>query len=82
MALGSCDFLLCSPDIALPLLGAGIVRFDDGPKYKDALLRCILCTLDSSAVSFNSQVEIVLYDNDNDIPLYEYKDLFRTIPRR
>lgn len=71
-----------SHDIALPLLGAGIVRFDDGPKYKDALLRCILCTLNSSAVSFNSQVEIVLYDNDNDIPLYEYKDLFRTIPRR
>lgn len=71
-----------SHDIALPLLGAGIVRFDDGPKYKDALLRCILCTLNSSAVSFNSQVEIVLYDNDNDISLYEYKDLFRTIPRR
>lgn len=69
-------------DISLPLLGAGIVRFDDGPKYKDALLRCMLCTLNSSGVTFNSKIEILIYGNSEDIQLYEYKDMFRTISRR
>ena len=69
-------------NISLPLLGAGIVRFDDGPKYKDSLLRCMLCTLNSSGVAFNSKTEILIYGNSGDIQLYEYKDMFRTISRR
>ena len=69
-------------NISLPLLGAGIVRFDDGPKYKDSLLRCMLCTLNSSGVAFNSKIEILIYGNSGDIQLYKYKDMFRTISRR
>lgn len=69
-------------NISLPLIGAGIARFDDGPKYKDALLRCMLCTLNSSGVTFNSKIEILIYGNSGDVQLYEYKDMFRTISRR
>ena len=69
-------------NISLPLLGAGIVRFDDGPKYKDALLRCMLCTLNSSGVTFNSKIEILIYGNSGDVQLYEYKDIFNVISRR
>ena len=65
-----------SNDIALPLLGSGIVRFDDGPKENDSLLRCMLCTLNSSGVSFNSKIKIVIFGNNEDIPLYEYKNIF------
>ena len=71
-----------SRDVALPLLGAGISRFDDGPKHRDALLRCMLCTLNSSGISLNANVEIVIYGDVEDIPLYEYKDILHTIPRR
>ncbi|MGN0621412.1 MAG: macro domain-containing protein [Porcipelethomonas sp.] len=76
------DRVYASQDIALPLLGAGIARFDDGPKHKDDLLRCMLCTLNSSGVSLNSGVKIIIYGDIGDIPLYEYKDIFHTIPRR
>lgn len=69
-------------DIVLPILGAGIARFDDGPKDNDALLRCMLCTLNSSGVSFKSKVTIVLYGKAKELPLYEYKDMFRSILRR
>lgn len=76
------DRVYASNDIALPLLGTGISRFDDGPKEKEALLRCMLCTLNSSGVSLNSKVSILIYGNVEDIPLYEFKDIFHTIPRR
>lgn len=69
-------------NVVLPLLGAGIARFDDGPKYKDALLRCMLCTLNSSGVTFNSKIEILIYGDSEDIQLYEYKDMFHAIQRR
>lgn len=71
-----------SNDVALPLLGSGITRFDDGPKDKEDLLRCILCTLNGSGVSLNSNVRVVLYEDAKDIPLYEYKDMFRNGQRR
>lgn len=61
--------------IAMPLLGTGITRFDDGPKGKDNLLRCMLCTLNSSGVSLKSEVKILLHSNIKDISLYEYKEL-------
>lgn len=76
------DRVYANYDVVLPLLGAGIVRFDDGSKYKDALLRCMLCTLNSSGVSLNSEVKILIYGDAEDIPLYEYKNIFHTIPRR
>lgn len=69
-------------DIVLPLLGTGIARFDDGPKYSDTLLKCMLCTLNSSGVTFNSKIEILIYGNSENMQLYEYKDMFHTIPRR
>lgn len=69
-------------NVALPLLGTGISRFDDGPKGKEDLLRCMLCTLNSSGVTLKSKVEILIYGDAKDIPLYEYKDMFHTILRR
>ena len=66
-------------DIALPLLGSGISRFDDGPKEYGALLRCMLCTLNGSGVTFNSNIKILIYGNIKDIPLYEYKDIFNIV---
>lgn len=71
-----------SRNIVIPLLGTGISRFDDGSKEKDVLLRCMLCTLNSSRVHFNSKVKILIYGDTKDIPLYEYKDIFHTISRR
>ena len=67
-----------SNDVALPLLGTGISRFDDGPKNKEALLRCMLCTLNSSGVTLNAKIKVVIYGNAKDIPLYEYKDMFKS----
>ncbi len=66
-------------DVVFPVLGAGIPRFDDGPKDNGALLRCMLCTLNSSGVSLKSKVKIVLYGKAKELPLYEYKDMFREI---
>lgn len=71
-----------SNNIVLPVLGTGISRFDDGPKDKDALLRCMLCTLNSSGVSLNSKVNIVIYGDIKVIPMYEYKNMFHMISRR
>lgn len=69
-------------DVVLPLLGTGISRFEGGGKSKEALLRCMLCTLDSSGIDLTSKVKIVIYGDAKDIPLYEYKDMFRAIPGR
>lgn len=73
------DRVYASNDIALPILGGGIARFDDGPKEMNMLLKCMLCTFNSSSIRFNSNVEIYIFKNDNDekIPLYEYKDIFK-----
>ena len=73
-------------DIALPILGSGITRFDDGQDDMENLLRCMLCTLNTSKVHFKSNVSILLYDGtakdgkkSKGLPLYEYKDLFRIV---
>ncbi|MBQ3432270.1 MAG: hypothetical protein IJG23_05740 [Clostridia bacterium] len=73
------DRVYACREVVLPLLGTGISRFDDGPKQKRALLRCMLCTLNSSGVTLNSTVKIVLYGDNNDIPLYEYKDIYKQV---
>ncbi len=49
-------------DLALPILGTGITRFDDGQDDPANLLRCMLCTLNTSKVHFKSNVSIVVYD--------------------
>ena len=71
-----------SNDVVLPLLGTGISRFDDGPKNKEALLRCMLCTLNSSGVTLNAKVKVLIYGDAKDIPLYEYKDMFKSFQGR
>lgn len=73
------DRVYASHDIALPLLGDGISRFTDGPKNKNGLLRCMLCTLNGSGASLNAKVNVVLYHkpgSENEIPLYEYRNMF------
>jgi len=70
-----------SNNIVLPLLGFGITRFDDGPKERTGLLRCMLCTFNSSASRLNCKVKIVIFGDTKEIPLYEYKDLFRSNPK-
>lgn len=76
------DRVYARHDIALPVLGTGISRFDDGPKEKEALLRCMLCTLNSSGVNLKSRVGIIIYDDADDIPMYEYKNMFHMTFRR
>lgn len=74
------DATYAANDIVLPILGTGITRFEDGPKDATSLLRCMLCTLNSSGVTLNSNIKIVIYGDKNDIPLYEFKNVFRMIP--
>ena len=65
--------------VALPLLGAGMMRFDDGPKGRDALLRCLLCTLNASGVTLKSDVIVMLHNSAEGIALFEYRDMFHSI---
>ena len=76
------DRVYAMNDIVLPLLGTGIPRFDDGPKENSLLLRCMLCTLNSSGVSLKAKVKIVLYGDTKNYKLYEYKDMFNETNRR
>lgn len=76
------DRVYAKYDVSLPILGTGISRFDDGPKGKDELLRCMLCTLNSSGVTLKSKVEILIFGDTNEFSLYEYKDMFRSILRK
>ncbi len=75
------DRVYASNNVVFPVLGTGISRFDDGPKDREALLRCMLCTLNSSGISLNSEVNIVIYGDAKDISLYEYKNMFHIISR-
>ena len=76
------DRVYAMNDIVLPLLGTGMPRFDDGPKENSSLLRCMLCTLNSSGVSLKAKVKIVLYGDTKNYKLYEYKDMFNEANRR
>ena len=69
------DRVYARETVVLPLLGTGISRFDNG-KDRANLLRCMLCTMNQSGVNLNCNVKIVIYGNAQDIPLYEYKNLF------
>jgi hypothetical protein len=61
--------------INLPLMGAGISRFDDmATKPNAELLKCIICTLRTSTVTFNAPITIFLTKNVlKTINLYELK---------
>lgn len=76
------DGIYASNDISIPLLGAGISRFEGGEKDDRSLLSCMLCTLYSSGLSFNSKLRIIIYSDLKDFSFYEYKDVFREIPRK
>ncbi|MCI9082634.1 MAG: hypothetical protein HFI70_10100 [Lachnospiraceae bacterium] len=65
-------------DIVLPLMGSGITRFDDNQDDPGSFLRCMLCTLNTSKLHLNSKITVLIYDDGKtNIPLYEYKELFR-----
>lgn len=70
------DRIYAMQDVAIPILGDGITRFQDGPKRKESLLRCMLCTLNSSSVVLKSEIEILIYNDDEDVSLYELRNLF------
>lgn len=65
--------------IVLPMLGTGISRFDDGPKDKRDLLRCMLCTLNGSGASIKSEIKIVIYGDAKDYALFEYRNMFKSL---
>lgn len=71
-----------SHDIALPILGNGITRFDDRTKDRYTLVRCMLCTLSGSGKYFNSKIKIMIYGKPDDIPLYELNDIVKTLGRK
>lgn len=62
--------------INLPLVGGGITRFVDlSEKSNEQLLRCILCTLRTSTVTFAAPITIYLSkDALETISLYEMKE--------
>lgn len=64
--------------IILPLLGSGITRFKDCAEKKNSnLLRCMLCTLNSSMVQINQPITIILRREILDeINLYDLKKQF------
>ncbi len=66
--------------LILPILGSGITRFDDGQDESVKLLRCMLCTLNTSKIHFKSNISIIKYSGGGKkekIPLYEYRSLFK-----
>lgn len=69
------DRVYATHDVALPVLGGGTTRFRNGPQSEEDLLRCMLCTLNASSVVLKSKISIILYDNDEDVSLYELRDL-------
>jgi len=70
-----------SHDIVLPILGDGIARFDDRPKDRYTLIRCMLCTLSGSGIHYNSKIRIMIYGRSDDTPLYELNDIVKSLGR-
>ncbi len=61
--------------ITLPLIGAGITRLDDmATKPNAELLKCIICTLRTSTITFNAPITILLTEDAlKTVNLYELK---------
>lgn len=76
------DRVYAMRDVAIPVLGDGITRFYDGPQGKENLLKCMLCTLNSSSVALKSTIEILIFDNEENLSLYEFRNAFHSIPRK
>ena len=70
------DRMYAGRPIVLPLLGAGITRFNGCARpSEDDLLRCMLCTLRASGHRFSHGILIVLTKKTaNRMRLYEVKD--------
>lgn len=76
------DRIYAGNNIALPLLGSGITRIEDGNTDDTNLLKCMLCTLKASAVTLNTNVDIVIYKEPKDIPFFEFRNMFQTTVER
>ena len=65
--------------IVLPVLGSGITRFDDNQDDVESLMRCMLCTLNTSKVYFKSDICIVIHEDciNSKESLYELKNVIR-----
>ena len=63
--------------VCIPLLGSGITRFDDfGEKTFQGLLRCLVCTLKASKLSFSAPIIFVLTEKClKEVDLYELKGM-------
>jgi hypothetical protein len=61
--------------ITIPLVGAGITRIEDMAEKPNAeLLKCIICTLRTSTVTFNAPITILLTEKAmKTVNLYELK---------
>ncbi len=64
--------------INIPLIGGGLTQLDDmTEKPNDQLLRCILCTLRTSNVTFDENVQITIILTKKaleTVNLYELKE--------
>ena len=66
-------------DIALPIFGSGITRFDDEHYSTEEKLICMLHMLKKSKVHFRSKISILLFSEDADkilLSLHDNKELF------
>ena len=61
--------------VFLPLLGDGMTRFDglSASPNPNELLRCMICTLRSGGVQIKAPITILIYDNLDEINLYDLK---------
>lgn len=51
-------------DINIPILGGGITTLDSGSKNYTDLLKCMLCTFGRSGIQLNSEVNIIIREQD------------------
>ena len=70
------DRVYANNDVVLPILGTGILEFDDGPKDRKSLLRCMLCTFNNRRIRLNAHIKVVIHNEKRDISLYEFKAMF------
>ena len=69
------DRVYAQHDIVIPLLGSKIIRFKEGPRDIQGIMKCMLCTLANSNADLSSKVSIVLFGDKDDFDLYELKNL-------
>ncbi len=73
------DRVYAQKNIALPVIGSGITRFDDGSYESEQLIRCMMWTLNICKIHFKSQVRIIVYNGESKrMRLYKFKNLFKS----